>query len=99
MIKIDFNNTTTIEDVVYFLKDECKAESLTALRTILENDDKAIITLLGELWCSNGSDGIIQILKETVGLAQAWNGHYWKGNQLFYLMELSEKYDRQHLFD
>lgn len=98
MVKIDFDNTTTIEDVIYFLKDNCKAESLTALRTILEQDDMAIITLLGELWNCNGSDGTIQVLKETVGLAQAWNGHHWEGNQLWYLMELSEKYDGQYLF-
>ena len=59
MIKVDFDNTTTIEDVIYFLKDNCKAESLTALRTILEQDDMAIITLLGELWNYNGADGTI----------------------------------------
>lgn len=98
MVKVDFDNTTTIEDVIYFLKDNCKAESLTALRTILEQDDKAIITLLGELWNYNGSDGTIQVLKETVRLAQAWNGHYWEGSQLWYLMELSGKYDGKYLF-
>lgn len=98
MIKVDFDNTTTIEDVIYFLRDNCKAESLTALRTILEQDDKAIITLLGELWNCNGADGAIQVLKETVGLAQAWNGHHWQGNQLWYLMELSKKYDGKYLF-
>ena len=98
MARINFDNTTTIEDVVYFLRDDCKAESLAALRTILEQDDENLITLLGELWCSNGSEGTMKILKETVGLAQAWNGHHWEGNQLWYLMELSEKYDGKFLF-
>nr|DAO16664.1 MAG TPA: hypothetical protein [Caudoviricetes sp.] len=98
MARINFENTTTIEDVVYFLRDDCKAESLTALRIILEQDDENLITLLGELWCSNDSDGAMEILKKTVGLAQAYNGHHWEGNELWYLMELSEKYDGKHLF-
>lgn len=98
MARINFDNTTTIEDIVYFLRDDCKAKSLKALRTILEQGDENLITLLGELWCSNGSEGAIKILRETVGLAQAWNGHHWEGNQLWYLMELSEKYDGKLLF-
>lgn len=36
MARINFDNTTTIEDVIYFLRDDCKAESLKTLRTILE---------------------------------------------------------------
>lgn len=96
--RINWDNTTTIEDVVYFLRDDCKAESLKALRTILENDDENIITLLGNLWCSNGSEGTMQVLRETVGLAQAYNGHHWEGNELWYLMGLSDKYDGKYLF-
>lgn len=98
MARINFDNTTTIEDVVYFLRDDCKAESLTALRTILEQSDENLITLLGELWRHNGSDGAMEILRKTVGLAQAYNGHHWEGNELWYLMELSEKYDGKYLF-
>lgn len=98
MARINFDNTTTIEDVVYFLRDDCKVESLTALRTILEQGDENLITLLSELWCSNGSDGAIEILRKTVGLAQAYNGHYWEGKELWCLMELSEKYDGKYLF-
>lgn len=98
MARINFDNTTTIEDVVYFLRDDCKAKSLTALRTILEQGDENLITFLGELWCSNGSEGAMEILKKTVGLAQAYNGHHWEDKQLWYLMELSEKYDGKYLF-